>query len=118
MIVQPWPLIPVPGNPAGNKERGFDPVRVICQEISWKTKNPILAVLWRKPGKSQKNLGKDERQSSIKNGILLRENLTNLPKEVYLVDDIFTTGATADHCSELLKARGVKTVFLIGAAGP
>ena len=40
----------------------------------------------------------------------LREGAGNIPKEVVLLDDIVTTGATMEKCAWLLKTAGVQKV--------
>ena len=40
----------------------------------------------------------------------------NPPEKVILLDDVFTTGATANECSLVLKQVGVKTVYVLTIA--
>lgn len=112
------PLVPVPGNPANNFERGFDPVQTLVKALAREKKLPVLQLFRRIRGRSQKELGRQDRRRSIAEGILLPGTPACLPRKVYLVDDVFTTGATANHCAGLLKQAGVEEVVLLAAAGP
>ncbi len=60
--------------------------------------------------RSQKNSTQKTRLFNIKNkfGYNIIDSITN--KRVLLIDDIYTTGATINYCSKILKEAGVKTV--------
>jgi predicted amidophosphoribosyltransferase len=37
-------------------------------------------------------------------------------RNILLVDDVYTTGSTADECSRILRQQGVQRIFVITAA--
>ena len=65
---------------------------------------------------AQSTLNKKEREQNVKNvyKIINREKIKN--KNILLIDDIFTTGATANECSKLLKLGQAKKVDLLTIA--
>lgn len=44
---------------------------------------------------------------------LPEKNANKFSGKVYLIDDVYTTGATMNYCSELLKKAGFKKVIAI-----
>jgi len=68
-------------------------------------------VLYRKkPTSPQPGLSKDQRFKNVKDAFIAtnRYNISNA--RILLVDDIFTTGATAGECSKLLKNKGASYI--------
>ena len=59
-------------------------------------------------------LNKDEREKELKNVFLLKDSKHELKnKNILLVDDIFTTGATVNEISKLLKLKNVNKVYVM-----
>ena len=112
------PLVPVPPRPGKIKEKGWDQVDELASILA--KKRGILVrrdILLRKSGGQQKKLGRDQRLGAAGAVYALRGEPGGsaafgaaLPKEVVLLDDIVTTGATMEKCAWLLKAAGVKKV--------
>jgi ComF family protein len=61
--------------------------------------------------KRQSSLTFKQRQDNVKNvfEVLNSENIKN--KNVILIDDIYTTGATLEECAKVLKKAGAKNVL-------
>jgi predicted amidophosphoribosyltransferase len=75
--------------------------------------------LIRRGSKPQKGLHFQERLENIRGTIRLREvgkRLEGLPERVVLLDDIFTSGATADECTRVLRLAGVREVYVLTLA--
>ena len=70
----------------------------------------VYSVLGRKRSSSQKELDKAERKENLRGKIFLRERPPS--GEALLIDDIWTTGATADVSSRILADRGKTAVFV------
>jgi competence protein ComFC len=72
-------------------------------------------LLKRKNVKKQSSLSKEERIKNVKNAFYINEkykmNIWN--KKVILLDDIFTTGATVEECSKLLREAGARKITVI-----
>ena len=83
-------------------KRGFNQAEKIAIDLSKIIDIPVVDNIYRKSNtKSLYKLGKQDRIDELKN------------KNVLLVDDIFTTGATVNEISKVLKINGVNKVFVI-----
>jgi predicted amidophosphoribosyltransferase len=58
----------------------------------------------------QKELNDKERTKNTKNAFQVTHNIVKY-KRVLLVDDIYTTGATLDACSDVLTIAGAVQVY-------
>jgi ComF family protein len=112
------PIVPVPGRKASVKKRGYDQIALICRELR-KQGGPEILPLLRRGGKTleQKTLNREQRAKNLRGAIVPAKNFrkyvkAGMPEEVVLLDDVFTTGATADACAAALKSIGVKKVYV------
>ncbi len=71
----------------------------------------VMPLLERRGGAPQKTLNYAERQENLRERIHLAPGVGSIPREVVLVDDVFTTGATLDACARALRAAGCARVF-------
>jgi len=114
-------VIPVPIHKSRYRKRGFNQAEILGRYISEALGVPIMEGLERtRNTKTQNKIKKHERFSNVDGAFEIRKNsfgdaMTNF-KTVLLVDDIYTTGATADACSEALKTHGVEKIFVVGFA--
>ncbi len=64
--------------------------------------------------KPQKMKNRITRLNEIKNIYFLpEENINKFSGEIYLIDDVYTTGSTVNYCSKLLKEAGFEKVYVI-----
>jgi len=110
------PIIPVPGRRASVRKRGYDQVEAVCRILSRRYSIQWIRALMRKGSRAQKTLSYDERLINLKGKISVRKAALPLPKACILLDDVFTTGATAHECSLVLKKHGVKEVHMVSFA--
>jgi ComF family protein len=68
--------------------------------------------------KTQTGLTKKQRLSNVKNSFMLNEKFTQIIKDknIILVDDVMTTGATINACTKLLLKHGVSKVNVLTLA--
>ena len=115
------PLVPVPFRPESLRKRGYDQIGVLAEELRTNHGIQFLALLER-TGKSleQKSLDREARKANLDGKIRLRRrgipSLGTFPEEAVLLDDVFTTGATANECAKVLKCSGVRRVFVLTLA--
>ncbi len=107
----------VPMTSAAEHNRGFNQSELLAAELAKMLKLPLLkdALTKVKNSSSQKSLTKKEREENLKSCFKAEGEAVN-GKTLILVDDVLTTGATADAVTRELKKRGAKKVYLVTAA--
>jgi len=103
-------IVPVPPRPGKIRKSGWDQVEYLTRLLE-KDKGRIFQVsrcLKRLRSKSQKELGRANRQTNIKGRIISRKQS---PKTAVVLDDVITTGSTLDACAVALKEGGAQTVY-------
>lgn len=106
-------LVPVPVHPKRRRERGYNQAEELCRELSPRLGGiPVVTDLLRRRKKTspQKKLGADERMLNLRNAFEPYHCYENI-RTVLLVDDIYTTGATLEACTEALLKAGVERVY-------
>lgn len=112
-------LIPVPIHKKRKKQRGYNQSELIARVISDEVKNIKFQTNILKKDKNivpQSTLNQKEREKNIKNvyKIVNKEKIKN--KKILLLDDIYTTGSTANECSKVLIEAGCKEVGILTIA--
>ena len=113
-IIKGWraqALIPVPLHPSRYRARGYNQAEVLAREIGRQTgiKVDTETVVRVKKTTPQKELNDRERNINIENAFQIAKNGVKY-KNIIVVDDIYTTGATVDGCALALKAGGADRV--------
>jgi predicted amidophosphoribosyltransferase len=86
---------------------------VFARELSRATGIPVAkAVIRTRNTSPQKNLNDIERKNNLKNAFQNAKIIVKYNK-VLLVDDIYTTGSTADAVSEVLLAAQAAEVYFL-----
>ncbi|MCR9191973.1 MAG: ComF family protein [Gammaproteobacteria bacterium] len=104
-------LIPVPMHKNRLQKRGFNQAAILSQDLSRTLKIPHTLSHCTKiiPTLPQAGLSAIERHANLKNAF----QTSTLPyQHVTLIDDIYTTGATANELAKQLKRQGVAKVNL------
>lgn len=111
-------IVPVPLHKKRLKERGFNQSLLLAKEISKKRKIPIdylnlKRIRWTEP---QINLKGEERLKNVRGSFAVENARVFKNKNILLIDDVYTTGATVKECSKVLKKTGAKGVFVLTLA--
>ena len=107
---------PVPFRKKRKRHRGWDQIEVICRNLQQLGSIEVSYLLKRRGSKAQKSLNYLERMENLRGKIYLRGGMRSVPGKVILLDDVFTTGATADACALALRSIGVAEIRLITLA--
>lgn len=106
-------FLPVPLSGFRKRWRGFNQSSEIAKILSNFFKIPFQANNLTKIKKTQPQveLGEKEREKNIK-GVFKVQNPGEIKgKKIFLVDDVFTTGATMKEAARVLKIEGAKEVW-------
>lgn len=104
-------LVPVPGDPERAWERGDVPARALAREIASAWRCEVLDVLVRtRPLRRQRGLALDERRRNVRGSVTAR---ADVPREVCIVDDVYTSGATVDACARACRSAGARVVQVV-----
>lgn len=107
-------LVPVPGDPERALRRGHIPSRALAVELGRLWSLATLDVLERRMAlPRQRGLSLDERRRNVRGSVAARGIV---PEEVCVVDDVYTSGATADACAAACRRAGARHVRVITLA--
>jgi competence protein ComFC len=111
-------LVPVPLHPNRRRKRGFNQAELMAREMEKRTAIPVLdqVLIRRRDTSAQAGLRRLERMENMANAFALRNREEIRGKVLLLIDDIYTTGATADQCSRVLMEGGASRVYVMTAA--
>lgn len=123
-----WVLVPVPILRQRLVQRGYNQAEELARELSGLTGNPVAEMLERRETGiiSQTRLSADARQGNARRAYHVRHAYASgrkhAPAHLLLIDDVYTTGATARACAAELKKLpqvekvGVLTLIRVGTA--
>jgi competence protein ComFC len=104
-------LVPVPAAPARERARGFDDAAILVRLVARECPHARIAeCLVRDDGPRQVRRSRHDRTADPPR-VALRNTSVVLPQEnVWLVDDVATTGATLAACARVLTDHGAERV--------
>lgn len=106
-------VVYVPSDAKSQRERGFNPGRLVAAAVAKELALPLwdaLVKLFDTP--PQKSLPADKRSGNVLGAFDVVENCPVAGKTFLLVDDILTTGSTADECAKMLKIWEAEEVYV------
>ena len=111
-------LVPIPTTPARRKKRGYNQARVLAEVVAREWKAPLLDVLDRLSGGTQVRSGPAERTLNVQGSFRIRPHYRSQirGREVILIDDVLTTGATALSAASELGRHDAGSVRLLAFA--
>ncbi len=111
---QGFMVSPIPLHFNKMKERGFDQAFLIARQVARVLKLPLAGGLLRriKATSSQATLTRAERARNIKGAFEVSRPDLLAGKNILLVDDVFTTGATVNEAAKILKKEGAAKVYV------
>lgn len=111
-------LVPVPLHPRRRRERGFNQSELLAREIARRTGAPVApdALVRRADTPPQTGLSAAARRANVKGAFAVRQRARIAGRSIVLIDDVFTTGATAQACARALREAGASDVRLLTMA--
>ncbi|MBI2119594.1 MAG: ComF family protein [Elusimicrobia bacterium] len=117
-------ILPVPLHTKTLKTRGYNQAKLLAQNFLTLLKNEkkelaliedhVLIRAQLTP--SQTLLSRQERFKNMENAFQVQDSIPILSKNILLIDDVTTTGATLNACAKILMEKGAKNVFALTVA--
>ena len=105
-------IMPIPISKKRFKQRGYNQSALIARNLAKVLnidyKENVLVKI--KNNKPQSELGQNERGINVKGVYKLKDKKNVYQKNILLIDDIFTTGSTANECAKVLKENNANNV--------
>jgi ComF family protein len=114
-------VVPVPLHRRKKKERGFNQARALAEHAiaalkdthpDWKLTLETRALVRLRLTESQAGLSMRQRRINVRAAFEVLDTEAVRDRDLLLVDDILTTGATARSAARALKRAGAKTVWV------
>jgi ComF family protein len=111
-------IIPVPLHKTKFKARGYNQSDILAAFIGKKMGIPVSRNNLKriKATVTQVSLKRSQRIKNIHNAFCIRQPERFSGKKILLIDDVFTTGATSNECSRILKQAGSSGIFVLTLA--
>lgn len=110
----PEVILPVPIHRQKKRQRGFNQAELVAKELGKLLNVPVDADYLIRKAKTipQKELTRQQRKRNLKEAFEVSKD-GKYYKRVLLIDDIYTTGATMDAVSEILRENQTKIIFFL-----
>lgn len=110
-------IVPVPLHPTRLREREFNQAEVLAELAAERLGLPLDNCLQRtRYTLTQTDFHREERFANLEGAFALRRGAQVEGKVLALVDDVLTTGSTADACARVLRQAGASAVVVITVA--
>ena len=110
--IDPWPecIIPIPLATKRFRERGFNQAMEVGKQLAWQLALPLRAdvLVRRRDTREQAGLERDERRRNVRGAFALLQSPQ--AKHVAILDDVVTTGSTANEVARVLKRAKVERI--------
>lgn len=111
-------VLPVPLHPVRERERSFNQAQRLARALAAHLGLPCRSdlIMRARATAPQTRLDRRERRRNLRGAFAPREASCLRGATVLLVDDVLTTGSTAEACARLLKRAGAARVIAVTAA--
>jgi len=111
-------VVPVPLHPARLRWRGFNQAAMLAAHVAGRFGRPLdlRALARRRPTPPQTSQDSRQRRLNVRQAFAVARPERVANRRVLLVDDVMTTGATADECARTLIAAGARRVDVLTLA--
>lgn len=116
-----WLVVPVPLHSSKLRQRGFNQAELIARSAlhtaAWRhLQLETRALVRHRETVSQAGLTRHQRRQNIRGAFRVRKPDLVKGKDILLVDDVFTTGATVSECARVLLRAGAYSVSVATVA--
>ncbi|HYY58191.1 MAG TPA: double zinc ribbon domain-containing protein [Pyrinomonadaceae bacterium] len=112
-------IVPVPLHPDRERERGFNQATVLGRALAGLTGLPLdewSLTRTLHTGRHRAGMDTRARRESVRDAFRVERPRLIEDESILLIDDVFTTGATAAACASVLLEAGAREVFVLTLA--
>lgn len=111
-------IIPVPLHPSKLREREYNQAEILAAAVSRDFDKPLItrALVRNRPTITQTELPQEQRQNNVLGCFNVAAKEAVREKNILIVDDVLTTGATASEAARTLKSAGSAVIFVLTIA--
>lgn len=108
-------LVPVPLHRGRLWQRGFNQAALLARAVSRRTGSPVVvdALVRIRPTRSSRGLGRRARADNVRGAFRVARPAAVAGRDIVIVDDVYTTGATVEACTRMLLRRGARSVRVL-----
>jgi len=106
-------LVCVPLHPRRLRERGYNQSNLLARELARRIELPVFEdclILVKQARPQARAAGVEERRRNVADAFVCREEKVG-GKQIILIDDVCTSGATLESCAAALKNKGAMSVW-------
>lgn len=109
-------IVPVPLHPLRLRQRGFNPASLLARALGRDRESPVDpgALIRIRNTRSQTQLARSQRTENVAGAFRARHR--PLPRRIWLVDDVVTTGSTLCEAARALRGAGAESIVAVCAA--
>ena len=118
METGPWDmLVPVPLHRLREQERGFNQAAFLARRVGRRVGVPVADRALRRVRQTPPQSGDaDDRRRNVRGAFAVPRPAQVAARHVLLIDDVLTTGATANECARTLRRAGARRVGIFTLA--
>lgn len=111
-------IVPVPLHRSRMREREFNQAQLLGEQVAKEFDKEILtdALVRIRPTKTQTELALGDRYKNVQGSFTVRDARLVKDKNLLLIDDVLTTGATSSEAARTLKDSGARIIFVMTLA--
>ncbi|HYM37985.1 MAG TPA: ComF family protein [Nitrospiraceae bacterium] len=111
-------LMPVPLHPSRLHEREYNQSLLLADELNRDLRLPLVYdnLVRLRATPPQTELNRSERLANLRRCFSVRQPADVDGKRVLLIDDVMTTGTTANECAKVLRKAGANAVYVLTLA--
>lgn len=111
-------ILPIPLHKSRLRERGYNQSALVAKRLSKESGIDVRFDLLEKVAETRPQVGLslEERLKNVKESFAVQRPELVKDRDILLVDDVMTTGATVNECSRILKKCGASRVDVITIA--
>lgn len=116
--ISPDILVPVPLHQSRYRSRGYNQAQILARELGACADVPVADGLLVRVKRTlpQKELTWQERENNLQHAFQIDIRVKRLYENIkcaILIDDIYTTGSTAEMCSRILYEAGIRKIYVL-----